>query len=114
MDRVVSTLQHVAWNCRLIQRILNQVVHHALPVTVAAAVVIVAATVVASVAATVVVVAETAAVTVVVSAAETVVVTEVLDQSGMLSHKRMHQPQSLTLKRAMACQRPASVHVADE
>ena len=50
----------------------------------------VAATVVASVAATVVVVVETAAVTVVVSAAETVV----LDQSGMLSHKRKHQPQS--------------------
>jgi hypothetical protein len=98
----------------LIQRILNQVVHHALRVTVAAAVVIVAATVVASAAETVVVVAETAAVTVVVSAAETVVETEVLDQSGMLSHKRMHQPQSLTLKRAMACQRPASVHVADE
>ena len=58
-------------------------------------------------------VAETAAVTVVVSAAETVAVTEVLDQSGMLSHKRMHQPQSSTLKKAMACQRPASVHVAD-
>ena len=90
MDKVVSTLQHVAWNCRLIQRILNQVVHHALRVTVAAAVVIVAATVVASAAETVVVVA----VTVVVSAAETVVETEVLDQSGMLSHKRMHQPQS--------------------
>jgi hypothetical protein len=90
MDRVESTLQHVAWTCRLIQRILNQVVHHALRVTVAAAVVIVAATVVASAAETVVVVAET----VVVSAAETVVETEVLDQSGMLSHKRMHQPQS--------------------
>ena len=83
--------QHVAWNCRLIQRILNQVVHHALRVTVAAAVVIVAVTVVVSAAATVVVtvvvVAETAVVTVVVSAAETVV----HDQSGMQSHKPMHQ-----------------------
>jgi len=73
----------------LIQRTLNQVVHLALPATVAVVVVTVVA-VAAIVVETAVVVAET----VVVSVAETVVATVVHDLSEMQRLKRMHQHQS--------------------
>jgi hypothetical protein len=92
----------------LIQKTLNQAVHLALRVIVADVVVIVAETVVVA-AAIAVVVAET----VVASVAETAVVIVAHAQTGMQSHKRMLLRQQLMSKKAMACQRPASVRVAD-
>jgi ribonuclease PH len=101
MVRVVLMPQHAAWTSRLIQRILNQVVHLALLATVAVAVVTVVA-----VAATVV---DAGAIAVAVVAT---VVTVALALSVMQS-----APQKLLrlsmLKKAMACQRHASVLVAD-
>jgi hypothetical protein len=88
----------------LIQKTLNQVVHLALRVIVAG----VAETVVVA-AAIAVVVAET----VVASVAETAVVIVAHAQTGMQSHRRMLLHQRLMSKKAMACQRPGSVRVAD-
>jgi ABC-type multidrug transport system fused ATPase/permease subunit len=97
--------QHVAWTCRLIQRILNQVVHLALLATVAVVVV----TVVAVAATVVVIVVDAAAIAVAVVAT---VVTVALALSVTQS-ARQKQLRLWMLKKAMACQRHASVLVAD-
>ena len=93
--------QHVAWTFRLIRRILNQVVHLALRAIVA----VVAVTAVA-VAATVV---DAAAIAVAVVATVVIVALAL----SVMQSARQKQLRLWMLKKAMACQRHASVLVAD-